>query len=170
ENGLEGVKWCWGGEMIPAEYDKVEYLTRAGVPVEAIYVIVRRAGKSYLLDHKGSVLLDAETIEPVNGVINQVTFSRDGKWGLAVDSRIVLDPVYDEILPGSNGFFFMSQDGKHGFIDPWGKVLAPRFDSIDIDEDDYITVSINGQQGYVDEEGNFTPDLAEAYYNLNMNI
>lgn len=168
EGNKQGVKFCWGGVFVPAKYDLIEFFTSSGVPVVENYAIGLRNGKDYLINYKGEEILEADELLPNDKTITPVLFRKAGKWGIAAcDGSVVLENTYDSIQFDSNGFVFLYRDEKEGFI-ACGHVVEPKFDKIEIDDSDNLVVYREGVKGYVDENDEFTSDVEEAYYNMNM--
>ncbi len=167
-NGLEGVKWCWGGVMIPARYAKVKYYTTFGIPAEDNYAIVSLNGKDILVNGAGDEVFEADELKPNIGGIVPVLFRKGDKWGIAGSKgEIILPALYDSITPDGNGFTILTSDGKIGFMAN-GHVVEPKFDDIDLCGADYIIVTVDGKQGYVDENDEFTTCEDDAYYSAEM--
>lgn len=168
ENGKFGIRWCWGGEMVPARYDAVKYMTSFAVPADECLAVMTRGDRDYLVDSHGQEVFEADEIKPNAGSIAPVIFCRNGGWGIAgSNGSVLLEPVFDSIQPDSNGYVFLTLDGKKGLV--WGGMtVEPQFDSMDFDASDRLVVTLDGKEGYLDETGAFTADEDEAYFKLDM--
>lgn len=168
QSGLMGVKWCDDHVMIPAIYDSVKCFTKFPFPKDQCFTIASRNGKDYLINSLGKEVFEADEIKPYVDLCSIVSFRNSNKWGIRKSSGTILLPAkYDSISFGSNGFIFLSLGEKKGFIAD-STIIEPQYDNIEFDEDDNLVVTQNGQKGFIDENGRFTTEMSNAYYNLNM--
>lgn len=169
EDGLKGVKWCWGGVMVPAIYDEIKFFTTFVTDISSYFVIATKDGKDYLLNYTGLEVFCADELLPDTASITPARFRRNNKWGIVNSAgQIILDNKYDVISSNDNDFIFLTLNGKEGFIDPFGNIVQPIFDRIEVDADDYLLVTLNGEKGYIDENRNFTTNKTEAFYSMNL--
>lgn len=169
ENGKQGLKWCWGGDLVPARYDVIKWFPRCGVPSDECFTIASRDNRDYLINPQGEEIFEADEIKPHLASITPVVFRSGEKWGMADKTgRISLPAKYDSIELDANGFIFLKAGGKIGFVASYRSVIEPQFDSIELDKNDYLIVTLNGVKGYVDENDTFTTDHKNAYYNMQM--
>jgi hypothetical protein len=51
--------------------------------------------------------------------------SKEGKWGVRLNGKIIVPPTYDFINDYSDGLAQVQKNGKMGFIDKTGKIVIP---------------------------------------------
>lgn len=164
-----GVQWCTGEVMVPANYTSVKYFNYSPFPKEDCLVIASRNGKDYLINYLGEEIFEADELKPNLGSICPAMFCIDGKWGIVgATSNVLIPAKYDFIQAGANEFYWLFLDGKEGFI-AGADIIEPKFDTITFEgDDDTLVVTLNGRRGYVDENGDFTEEISQAYYNMQM--
>lgn len=171
EAGREYVAWCWGEKQTQNSYDKIVWFQSSSIPEDRCFSIGLRNGMAYLINPKGEEVYSANEIRPNIGSIVPSICREGEKWGI-VNSKgeYIIKPQYDKISSELNGFWFLELNGKHGFITPFNELFEPVYDKVGFDDLDFLTVSLGGKVGYIDEEGEFTEDLGEACYHLQMCI
>ncbi len=88
------------------------------------------------------------------GLVN-VQDSSGGKWGyIDKEGNQIIELVYEEALPFSEGLACVTVDDKAGYIDRTGAmVIEPQFDSAYSFDDGLATVEKDGKQYYINQTG-----------------
>lgn len=83
-------------------------------------------------------------------------YNQKGNWGyIDKDENVVIDFVYEDAFPFSEGLAVVQLNGKKGFIDRHGKsIIDFQFDSASYFKNGKSTVSKNGEKFEIDKLGN----------------
>lgn len=87
-----------------------------------------------------------------------------GKWGF-LDSgwSVVVNPIFEDVMPFSEGLAPVSVDGKWGYIDRSGKmVISPQFDFGSMFSEGLALVSLADRWGFISSSGQFA--VNPVYY------
>ena len=79
----------------------------------------------------------------------------DGKYGyIDKDKNLIINAVFDDAYPFSNGNAPVEIDGKWGLIDKTGKfVIEPKYDDITTFDEGLAIVDLQGKRGYINRQG-----------------
>ena len=169
ENGQTGVKDVLGEVLVPAVFDEI-----VGVFADVnrdCAVAVIKDGKYGLVkpDGKGTILAEC--------AYDNIHFDgccyyavKDGKQGLYNISGEMLVPVMaDKVYEPWNDLLVYEVDGKFGFSMLGADLVTEAvYEAYEIDSNEYLFVTLDGKKGYLDEDGNFTEDSDEAYFNAGL--
>lgn len=169
ENGQTGVKDVLGEVLVPAVFDEI-----VGVFPDVnrdFAVAVIKDGKYGLVkpDGKGTMLAEC--------VYDNIHFDgccyyavKDGKQGLYNISGEMLVPVMaDKVYEPWNDLLVYEVEGKFGFSMLGANLVTEAvYEAYEIDSNEYLFVTLDGKKGYLDEDGNFTENPDEAYFNAGL--
>lgn len=93
--------------------------------------------------------------ERIYAVEPLIPYRRGKKWGFCtVDKRLVVDYLYDEVLPFNDGLAAVNKNGKWGYIGETGKeIIQCKYESAFSFNENLGEISLNYQRGFIDING-----------------
>ncbi|MCO5946657.1 WG repeat-containing protein [Mucilaginibacter flavidus] len=162
-----------GKVLLPASYDELNYFNRGLLKTVVksgytkLYGLVDSTGKVLLAPQYGAIELDYNN----NKVLNLTTApDKPEKHGeMSIDGKMLLKPIYDQIVDLKNGLIRVKLNGKYGLITKSEKfVVQPLYDQLYIGRSDHIAIIEQGRKkGVIDLSGNkiIAPVYDELYPN-----
>lgn len=168
EKGGYGVKDICGEVLIPAMFDKIACVFSDEYRNWAVPVVKDGMMALVASDGKGTLLTPLE-YDNIHFYLGYYYLFKDGKEGLAcVDGNILVPAEMDEVYAPFNSLVAFAKDGKYGFtMMGTGVITEPIYDEHELDESDTLVVVKDGVRGYLDENGAFTLDRDESFFNAN---
>lgn len=169
EDGKTGVKDVLGEVLVPAVFDEI-----VGVFDDInrdFAVAVINDGKYGLVKQDGKGTMLAECIyDNIHLHCCCYYAVKDGKQGLYNFSGKLLVPVMaDKVYEPWNGLLVYEVDGKFGFsMSGTDLVTEAVYEAYEIDGNEDLIVTLDGKKGFLDEQGNFTEDEDEAWFNSRL--
>lgn len=158
----------FNSDLIAVEKDgKIGYINQnEEVIIEFIYdeatafhmgtAIVKKDDNYYLIDDEGNMLTNEGYIWLYKSEENnQVFYKKNGKVGLLSESgEIITDPLFDHIIPFSEGVAWYYQNDLYGLIDSSGDIIIePTYKQVRPFRNGYSVVMIDQLLGLIDKEG-----------------
>lgn len=147
----QGSTWGYinskGEVKIPFQFD------RAGAFYNEI-AIIYDDNKANLINKKGELLLD-ETYQMLyrDNETNLIIAKSNDLFGLIDQTgKIILDPIYDDLYPFSQGLAVVKENDKYGYIDTKGVVMIGiNYDDAISFSQDLAPVKQNNLWGYINK-------------------
>lgn len=114
----------------------------------------------------GNIYYEKKTKQSYTETDNGILCSRDNKYGIVCNGKMVTAPIYTEIIkinqaPSS---YYVKQDNKWGVLDiTKGMLIEPAYDSMEFDGNNY-KVRADGKTGMISASGN--PIIEVKYDNI----
>lgn len=167
--------------MPPVKNQEIRYLG------EGLYAFNRDydRGNSTVIDAKGNVVIPKGSYDFwgtnfINGNIIFCTNTNDDFYYGVMDKtgKILIEPIYDYIVPESEGYMAAVKNDKTGLIDLNGNIIIPfKYDYNYIDSDDdplpihvkngVVNMELNGKWGVIDLNGNTVMEFKYPYLYMN---
>ena len=166
ENGRYGVKDACGEVLVPAQFDDIAVTFMDECRKWAVSVVNDNKMALVAPDGKGTLLTPCEYDE-IHFYQCYYYLIKDGKMGLASAGGHLLVPAeMDKVYESFNDLIAFTKDGKYGFSMLGTDIVTEAiYDEYEIDDHEYLIVQREGVEGYLDEEGRFTTESDDAFFN-----
>lgn len=126
-----------------------DFLAASTLGSTALYAML--VSPTPVIDGLAAALAERVAIDPNP----QLTpFEKDGRWGFCDLSQREIAPIYDHVLPFSEGLAAVNLAGKWGYIDLLGQVVCPfRLDNAWSFADGLAMILYRGKYGFIDHDG-----------------